>query len=279
MKKLCRGVLCAMLLIISNVFIVSAQDIETDKLHLGIPVIEIANDKTTNLIFPFSIISVDRGSSEVMVQKAKGVKNVLQLKSAEEDFAETNLTVITSDGSLYSFLLVYNHFPFQTNYVLNDMKPFRFKAELHDTNSNEAILFSKSTEVSLRKAFLKKLSKAYGVSIQIQGIYIYNGIMYFKVQLSNNTQIPYNVEQFRFYIKDKKLTKRTASQELEISPINIHGHYEAIPANSNIIVIVAMEKFTIPDKKIFHIEMLEKNGGRNLHIKIKNKDLIKCRQL
>jgi hypothetical protein len=38
-------------------------------------------NKTTNLIFPYAIKSVDRGSRDVLAQKAKGVENILLVKA------------------------------------------------------------------------------------------------------------------------------------------------------------------------------------------------------
>lgn len=68
---------------------------------IGIPSrhLEIAFLKTTNIVFPFAIKSVDRGSKDILAQKAGGIENILQLKAAKEDFPETNLTVVTADGN------------------------------------------------------------------------------------------------------------------------------------------------------------------------------------
>ena len=63
--------------------------------------------KTTNLIFPYAIKSVDRGSSAILVQKAKGVENILQVKAGKKDFSPTNLSLVTADGAFYSFVLDY----------------------------------------------------------------------------------------------------------------------------------------------------------------------------
>ena len=65
--------------------------------------LDITYSKTTSLVFPFSIKGVDRGSKDVLAQKAKGVENVLQLKAARRSFPETNLTIITADGNLHHF--------------------------------------------------------------------------------------------------------------------------------------------------------------------------------
>ena len=46
----------------------------------------IAVNKTTNLIFPYAIKSVDRGSADVLAQKAKGVENILLVKAVGKIF-------------------------------------------------------------------------------------------------------------------------------------------------------------------------------------------------
>lgn len=67
--------------------------------------VAIAFSKTTNIIFPYSIVSVDIGSRDVLAQKAKGVENVLQIKAAKDNFPQTNISIITADGKLTSFLV------------------------------------------------------------------------------------------------------------------------------------------------------------------------------
>ncbi|MEJ7829531.1 MAG: DUF4138 domain-containing protein, partial [Segetibacter sp.] len=78
--------------------------------------LKITLNKTTNLIFPYSIKSVDRGSADVLAQKAKGVENILLVKAGKENFAETNLSVITTDGKLYSFVVDYINNPAAINF-------------------------------------------------------------------------------------------------------------------------------------------------------------------
>lgn len=77
--------------------------------------LKITLNKTTNLIFPYAIKSVDRGSADVLAQKAKGVENILLVKANRENFSETNLSVITADGKLYSFILDYMSNPAAIN--------------------------------------------------------------------------------------------------------------------------------------------------------------------
>lgn len=69
--------------------------------------IAVTYDKTSNLIFPFAIKSVDRGSAAILAQKARGVENILQIKAGWQHFKQTNLSVVTSDARFYSFIVDY----------------------------------------------------------------------------------------------------------------------------------------------------------------------------
>ena len=70
--------------------------------------VQIAYSKTTSIVFPYAIKSVDKGSQDILMQKAKGVENILLLKAAKQNFIQTNITVVTADSRLYVFVLNYD---------------------------------------------------------------------------------------------------------------------------------------------------------------------------
>ena len=76
--------------------------------------LELTTAKTTHLVFPYDIISVDRGSENILAQKARGAANVLQVKAARSGFQQTSLTVITADKKLYGSTVDYVSNPLQT---------------------------------------------------------------------------------------------------------------------------------------------------------------------
>lgn len=66
--------------------------------------LEVCYEKTTHIIFPSEIVYCDLGNENLVAGLANGAKNVLRVKSAFKSFKqETNLSVITEDGSYYSF--------------------------------------------------------------------------------------------------------------------------------------------------------------------------------
>ena len=220
--------------------------------------VSIGTNKVTSLVFPLMIKSVDRGSKDVLVQKVRGVENILEVKAAKENFAETNITVITADGHLYSFLVHYASDP-----------------NLHIQIENKPSVFEKIAEQ--KKSVRDIRDSKYEMLLRLKGIYIENDILYYQLELKNYSNISYDIDMLRFFIKDKKQSKRTASQELEQVPLYVYGNTGSVPGQSKLTMVVALPKFTIPDKKLMYVQVMEKNGGRHLLLKINNNRLVKAK--
>lgn len=104
-------------------------------------------------------------------------------------------------------------------------------------------------------------------------------MLYFRISLENQSNINYAIEQFRFFIQDQKKSKRTAAQEIELLPSYILNGITEIRNNSDHSLVLALPKFTIPDRKVLTIQLMEKSGGRNLELKVKNKIIVQAKPL
>lgn len=274
MKKNNVVVMVLVLLCISNVF---GQLQRVDKYFFPVKTdsLTIAYSKTTNLIFPYEIISVDRGTNDLLVQKVKGVENILQLKAAKENFAETNLSVITTDGQLYSYVVNYNEEHPILNKVINYKKTA--SAVLGITESkNEKELHSYAELAFYDKRKLHHVKdNQYQVKFRLDGVFINENIMYYRLRIVNQSTINYEIDQLRFFIRDQRKVKRTASQEIELLPLYVYNQYTVIEGKTEVCQVFALEKFTIPDKKYLVIQLMEKQGGRHLELQIKNNKLKK----
>ncbi|MNS56242.1 hypothetical protein D3C72_890950 [compost metagenome] len=236
--------------------------------------LQISYSKTTSIVFPYAIKSVDRGSQEVLVQKAKGVENILLIKAGQPNFTQTNLTVVTADGRLYSYVLNYDEYCPILNIV--EDKAIGFNQEVLFSSKNEN---HKEIEQYASLALLKKVKRSglkenrFCISLEVNGIFIHQDVMYFRVLLGNASRINYDIDQLRFFIRDQRKSKRTASQEIEILPLYTTSNVKTIPDESEISVVFAVPKFTIPEKKYFAIQLIEKNGGRAVELDLKNRQL------
>ena len=101
-------------------------------------------------------------------------------------------------------------------------------------------------------------------------------VIYYQLCLSNDSPVDYDIDLLRFYIRDEKRSKRTAIQENELKPLFIAGNTSQIKANSTSVVVVALNKFTLPDAKYLAVQIMEKNGGRHLSMKVNNRKIMKA---
>lgn len=279
MKKINAVIVTGILLVLINVEVFSQNTLQTEKTSLIEPYhLAITSYKTTNLIFPYAIKSVDRGSKDILVQIAKGVENILQVKAAKSNFDETNLTVITSNGKLYSYIINYTNNPSVLNIQFANAEEDKTNAFLPVTHSNEAEIKADAENAFNADRNIKGLkNRKYGIELQLDGLYINDEVMYYRIKLQNQSNINYDIEQFRFFILDQQKSKRTASQELEVQPLYIQGDTSVVASQSEHVFVYAVPKFTIPDKRYLTIQLMEKNGGRNLKLIIHNKTIMKAR--
>ncbi|WP_049132278.1 conjugative transposon protein TraN, partial [Bacteroides fragilis] len=83
--------------------------------------LEVTYDKTVHVIFPAAVRYVDLGSPNLIAGKADGAENVIRVKATVRDFrAETNMSVITEDGSFYTFNVRYATEPLLLNVEMCD---------------------------------------------------------------------------------------------------------------------------------------------------------------
>lgn len=226
----------------------------------------ISTDKTTSLIFPFAIKHVDRGSQSILAQQVKDVPTILLVKAANNDFNETNLSVITDDGSLYSFAVCY------------DLHPATWVHYLPVNNKATTAMYANGILDNARTVKHIKDKKWQSVA-EITGIYIKNDVLFYQLSIKNNSSVDYTIDFIRFFIRDKKKGKRTAVQEIELKPIYAVGNLNKVKAETTSKLVFALDKFTIPDAKKLILQINEKNGGRHFSMLIKNKKLMQATTL
>lgn len=278
MKTIRAVMMTGIFLLLTGLYGYAQDNFNHDTMQIGAGHLAVTYAKTTNLLFPYPIKSVDRGSLDILVQKANGVENVLQVKAARPDFEETNLTVVTSDGSLYHYLVNYNVLPNSFDIRVMDSGAFRQPGVVFTPDATNSEIQSLSEKVNTRQRSLHKpFDDKYDIRMDVKGIYVHGDVLYLQLQLRNNAAVNYTVQSLRFYIRDKKRAKRTATQELEINPLYTLGEHAVIRDHSEQTVTVALLKFTIPDKKQCVVQLMEANGGRHLEFRLGNKDILKAR--
>ena len=253
--------------------------------YIGSYRMTVGFQKTTHLIFPYAVSYVDLGNGGIIADKARGAENIVKVKASQQGFPETNMTVVTTDGRLYSFLVNYDANPRVLNYNLASTDVSTSSAVVPLAHlSNMGVTQSDLEEYS--RLVLEKRKGPHvqerkdDITLALQGLYTQDDVFFFPLHLANSSNIGYDVDFIKFYIRDKKVAKRTAIQEAEVMPVFVYNASQStIPGPGNIDQVYALRKFTIPDDKNLVVEMFEKGGGRQLSFVVTNADILKARKL
>lgn len=252
--------------------------------------LEVTFYKTVHIIFPSAIKYVDLGSADIIAGKADGSENVLRVKAALRDFSrETNLAVITEDGSYYTFNVKYADEPTKLNI---EMKDFLHDGEAvnRPNNSQEVYLKELGNESPLLvrlimksihkddKRLVKHIGcKRFDIQYILKGIYTHNGLLYFHTELKNSSNVPFTVDFVSFKVVDRKVAKRTAIQEQVIVPLRAYNYVTEVGGKSRERTVFTLPKFTLPDDKQLVVEINEQNGGRHQQFTVTNAELVRAR--
>lgn len=252
--------------------------------------LEVTYDKTVHIIFPSAVRYVDLGSPNLIAGKADGAENVIRVKATVKNFRqETNLSVITEDGSFYTFNVKYANEPLLLNVEMTD---FIHDGEEVNRPNNAMDIYLKelgSESPMLVRMIMKSIykndkreikhigCKRFGIQYLLKGIYTHNGLLYFHTQIRNSSNVPFDIDFITFKIVDKKVAKRTAIQEQVIFPLRAYNYAIRVAGNKDECTVFAMDKFTIPDDKQLIVELNEKNGGRHQSFTIENEDLVRAK--
>lgn len=273
MNRLCVARLMGVLFlfVVKNGF---AQSNEPTATSIAPYEIAISYNKTTNLIFPYAIKSVDRGSGAVIVQKAKGVENILQTKAAKKDFESTNLSIVTADGRFYSFVLDYADQPSHLNISFTGNEP----VQLAGSPSNAQQLEREACQVLSIPRFMRVQRKGQLLRLQLNGIFTSENSLWLKLELHNDAQVDFEPAYLRFFLRDKKRSKRTALQETEIFPVYMPSPKITKGATSSVWTI-GFQPFTVPKHQRLIIQTGDESGGRVLNLPIKSKFFLRAHKL
>ena len=225
--------------------------------------LEITTSKTTCLVFPQTIRHVDRGSKDILVQQVWGADHILLVKAAQPDFQETNISVITAGGQLYSFLVRYQASPGQQvyNFCPSDGSPVYSYA--HGILDNNRVLHGIQT-------------KAGGVQARLKGIYIKGDVLFLHLEVENQSSVDYDIDALRLSVKDIRKARRTASQEVAIKSETVVGNLTTVAAGQKNNAVIALPRMTLSGGRYLSLTLLEKKGERQLTLKLRHRKIEKA---
>ncbi|WP_280645928.1 MULTISPECIES: conjugative transposon protein TraN [unclassified Dysgonomonas] len=254
--------------------------------------LEVTFEKTVHIIFPAAIRYVDLGSNNIIAGKAGTSENILRVKAAIRSFeTETNMAVITEEGSYYTFNVKFADEPEKLNIEMKDFmhdgvsvnKPNNsmdiYLKELGSESPRIVYLINRAVYNTDKRIVKHVGSKRFGIQYLLKGIYSHNNLLYLHTSIKNASNVPFDVDFVRMKIVDKKVMKQTAIQETVIYPLRAYNLVSSVGGNKSERTVFTIDKITIPNDKQLVVELFEKNGGRNQSFVIENEDLLRAEEI
>jgi len=244
--------------------------------------ISVSSTKATHIICPEKVSYLQVGDhAKIASEVVPEHPNLVRMKAVEPYKGASSLTLVSA-GKLYSFLVEYN-----------ETAPIEYRLEQFTGEETglpaggpvpEYILNEMSRQMlfSRRRYIRNRKSKNEGIVLRLEKIGLNNDLLFFQISITNKTNIGYRVEDFNWWIDDKRQLKATNVQEYQVYPKYQHYGMTWIPAETTLREVFVLPKLTIPEKRILRIEMLEQamgNTGRKLSLEIKNKDILRAKKL
>lgn len=117
------------------------------------------------------------------------------------------------------------------------------------------------------------VSKAHGMKAIVNNIYSIDDYFFIDYSLQNKTKIPYDIEELRIKLTDKKEVKATNSQTIELTPtysLNLAKRFKKNYRN-----VLVIPKLTFPDEKVLRLEISENQiSGRVITLTIEYEDIL-----
>ena len=250
--------------------------------------IQVSANKTTHIIFPYDIRYADLGSKDIAGEAVEKAGNVFRLKARESNpFMETNLTVITSDGRLFSFVVSYRDQPDAVTYDLSK--------QLLDGDVSKSAKLSSGSQARLadnlnRQGELAMHSrrkirhigfKTQGVNLYLRNILYKDDVMYVVLGMENTSKLDYDIDYLRTYVMQmKKAGESSATQDVPVDPIKVFDASEmVIPRRNELTKVIAIERLTLEKDRRLVVQVGEESGGRQLAIQIGPEELATARPL
>ena len=199
--------------------------------------------------------------------------NIIRLKPKEaghEDGEVLAIVTIVTERYRTQYALLY------TTRVQEAVTDKEIQLQERDAYNNPAISMSTADMTRFARrvwnspAKIRNVAtKAHRMTMRLNNIYAVGDYFF----IDNRTNIRFDIDEIRVKLADKKLTKATNAQTIELSPALVlepgktfrHGY-------RNVIVI---KKMTFPNDKLLTIEMTEKQiSGRNISLNIDYEDVL-----
>lgn len=217
---------------------------------------------------------------DISTEKIAGdqpIDNIIRLKPKEgghEDGEVLAIVTIVTERYRTQYALLY------TTRVREAVTDKEIELRERDAYNNPAVSMSTAEMIRFARRIWNSpakirnvATKAHRMTMRLNNIYAVGDYFFIDFSVDNKTNIRFDIDEIRVKLADKKLSKATNAQIVELTPtLVLEGGKVFRHGYRNVIVV---KKMTFPNDKILTVEMTEKQiSGRNICLNIDYEDVL-----
>ena len=229
---------------------------------------------TTHIVMPENIKLVDISTNNIIGNQCED--NIVRIKPAGRmyDFELAGTMTVIGERHIAQLNIVYVKGPVHANSIYN--------INLQDTKryNNPDVLMPEAEMAKFAWAiygmparFHNIQYKKYGIKAVVNNIYAIDDYFFIDYSLYNNTKIKFDIDEIRIKLTDKKESKATNTQTIELTPAYMLNKASSFKKGYRNVIV--LNKLTFPDEKILNLEISESQiSGRVIYIPIEYSDIL-----
>ncbi len=234
-----------------------------------------ANDKkNVALFFPNPIRQGITGASHFVFTYNREKEQYFGLLQAKPG-TESNLLTVTSDGSVYSYILKYAEKLPELNYFINEnesigselpkiIKGKPITKPLNDY-ANRITHFQKFSEYLLKSNFERlETRRKKGIKVQLQKMAYDASEVYLVIEVKNKSGIDFEIDYLNVYRTNGNNKRKASYQRLQQEVIYKHKMPQSFADGESQCFVYVLPKFVLGDNEKLMLELKELKGSRKV---------------
>ena len=239
-----------------------------------------ANDKkNVALFFPNPIRQGITGASHFVFTYNREKEQYFGLLQAKPG-TESNLLTVTSDGSVYSYILKYSDKLPKLNYFINENesigselpKIIKDKPITKPLNNyaNRITHFQKFSEYLLKSDFERlRTRRKKGIKVKLQKMAYDASEVYLVIEVKNKSGINFEIDYLNVYRTNGNNKRKASYQRLLQEVIYRHKIPQSITDGEGQSFVYVLPKFVLGDNEKLMLELKELKGSRKIILETK----------
>ena len=217
---------------------------------------------------------------DISTEKVAGdqpIDNIIRLKPKDgghEDGEVLAIVTIVTERYRTQYALLY------TTRVREAVTDKEIELRERDAYNNPAVSMSTAEMIRFARRIWNSpakirnvATKAHRMTMRLNNIYAVGDYFFIDFSIDNKTNIRFDIDEIRVKLADKKLSKATNAQVIELTPTLVLEHDKVFRHGYRNVIVV--KKMTFPNDKILTVEMTEKQiSGRNICLNIDYEDVL-----